>query len=430
MRSPGPIFHSTRFLYNLSVSLFSVAIRMAVPFSNKAKLWVTGRYDWKNRYKSINSTAGKTLWMHVSSLGEFEQGRPVLERFRQEYPDWHIILSFFSPSGFEIRKNYTGADSVVYLPADTPDNARVFLDIIRPDLVVFVKYDFWFNYLSELSNRKIPVLLVSGLFRKEQPFFRWYGDLWRRMLTFFDEIQVQNLESAKLLKDAGVENMSVAGDTRVDRVLALAASAPVNTKVAAFTNSSYPVFIAGSSWEADESIFLPVLKKERFKHIKIIIAPHDPSERNVIRLLDEAPEPIRYSEYNPELHLDCRTLIIDNIGMLNTLYRYAHVAFIGGGFGKSIHNTLEPAAYGLPLIFGPEYGKFEEAVQFIARKGAVSIRNTEEMESALDLLSQQTEREAASRAVGEYLKESEGATVRSMEWFRCQISGDLKQKAH
>lgn len=430
MRSPGPIFHFTRFLYNLSVSLFSVAIRMAVPFSNKAKLWVTGRYDWKNRYKSINSTAGKTLWMHVSSLGEFEQGRPVLERFRQEYPDWHIILSFFSPSGFEIRKNYTGADSVVYLPADTPDNARAFLDIIRPDLVVFVKYDFWFNYLSELSNRKIPVLLVSGLFRKEQPFFRWYGDLWRRMLTFFDEIQVQNLESAKLLKDAGFENMSVAGDTRVDRVLALAASAPVNTKVAAFTNSSYPVFIAGSSWEADESIFLPVLKKERFKHIKIIIAPHDPSERNVIRLLDEAPEPIRYSEYNPELHLDCRTLIIDNIGMLNTLYRYAHVAFIGGGFGKSIHNTLEPAAYGLPLIFGPEYGKFEEAVQFIARKGAVSIRNTEEMESALDLLSQQTEREAASRAVGEYLKESEGATTRAMEWFRRQISGDLKQKAH
>jgi len=430
MRSPGPIFHFTRFLYNLSVSLFSVGIRMAVPFSNKAKLWVTGRYDWKNRYKSINSTAGKTLWMHVSSLGEFEQGRPVLERFGQEYPDWHIILSFFSPSGFEIRKNYTGADSVVYLPADTPDNARAFLDIIRPDLVVFVKYDFWFNYLSELSNRKIPVLLVSGLFRKEQPFFRWYGDLWRRMLTFFDEIQVQNLESAKLLKDAGVENMSVAGDTRVDRVLALAASAPVNTKVAAFTENSNPVFIAGSSWEADESIFLPVLKKERFKHIKIIIAPHDPSERNVIKLLDEAPDPIRYSEYNPELHLDCRTLIIDNIGMLNTLYRYAHVAFIGGGFGKSIHNTLEPAAYGLPLIFGPEYGKFEEAVQFIARKGAISIRNTEEMESALDLLSQQTEREAASRAVGEYLKESEGATTRAMEWFRRQISGDLKQKAH
>ncbi len=428
MHSAGLVSSITRILYNLSAGLYPVAIKLASPFSSKAKLWIAGRYDWKNRYKLMDSTSGSTLWMHVSSLGEFEQGRPVLERFRAEYPDWRIVLSFFSPSGFEIRKNYTGADSVIYLPSDTPGNARVFLDIIRPDLAVFVKYDFWFNYLSGLSDRRVPVLLVSALFRKEQPFFRWYGDLWRRMLTFFDEIQVQNRQSARLLQDAGYKNISVCGDTRVDRVLALAASAPENMKVAAFAGNSYPVFIAGSSWEADEEIFLPVLKKEAFRRIRLIVAPHDPSERNVTRLLGEAPYPVRYSEYNPELHPDCRTLIIDNIGMLNTLYKYAHLAFIGGGFGKSIHNTLEPAAYGLPLIFGPEYGKFEEAVQFAARKGAIPVRSAAELEAALDLLGQRTEYEAASRAVAGYLKESEGATARAMEWFRRQITEHPKQK--
>lgn len=428
MRSDGLVPSITRILYNLSAKLYPLAIMLASPFSVKAKQWVTGRRDWQNRYARLNGKADKTLWMHVSSLGEFEQGRPVLEQFRAEYPDWNIVLSFFSPSGFEIRKNYTVADSVIYLPSDTAGNARAFLDIIHPDLAVFVKYDFWFNYLSELSNRKTPVLLVSALFRKEQPFFRWYGALWRQILTYFDEIQVQNQSSAILLKDAGYENISVCGDTRVDRVIALAASAPENRKVAAFAGDSYPVFIAGSSWEADESIFLPVLKKESFKHIRLIIAPHDPSDRNVTRLLNEAPDPVRYSEYNPGLHSDCRTLIIDNIGMLNTLYQYAHLAYIGGGFGKSIHNTLEPAAYGLPLIFGPAYSKFEEAVQFVARKGAISVRNKAELEDALDLLSQRAENEAASRAVGEYLKESEGATARAMEWLRRQISGQPKQK--
>lgn len=430
MRSSGPIFNITCLLYNLSVSILSVLIRMAAPFSSKAKLWVTGRHDWENRYKTVNRTTGKTLWMHVSSLGEFEQGRPVLERFRQEYPDWQIVLSFFSPSGYEIRKNYPGADRVIYLPADTPGNARRFLDILQPDLAVFVKYDFWFNYLSELSDRKIPVLLVSALFRREQPFFRWYGHLWRRMLTFFDEIQVQNRQSAELLTSAGYKNTSVAGDTRVDRVLALAASAPANSKVAAFAANSYPVFIAGSSWEADEAVYLPVLRKESSKHIRLIIAPHDPSDRNVGRLLKEAPDPVRYSGYNPEQHAHCRTLIIDNIGMLNTLYRYAHLAYIGGGFGKSIHNTLEPAAYGLPLIFGPEHTRFEEAVQFVARKGAISVRNTAEFEIALNLLCQPAEHKIASGAVREYLKESEGATASAMGWFRRQISGSLKQKGY
>lgn len=428
MRSTGLLLNITCFLYNLSVSLYAAAARLASPFSSKAKLWVEGRRDWKNRYRTVGDNTYRTLWMHVSSLGEFEQGRPVLERFREEYPDWQIVLSFFSPSGYEIRKNYPGADRILYLPADTPGNARVFLDLIRPDLAVFVKYDFWFNYLSELSERKIPTLLVSALFRKEQPFFRWYGDLWRRMLTFFDEIQVQNHQSAALLNTVGYNNTVIAGDTRVDRVLALAASAPVNEKVATFTKGDSPVFIAGSSWEADENVFLPVLKKASFRHLLLIIAPHDPSERNVERLMAEAPGPVRYSEYDADKHRECRTLIIDNVGMLNTLYRYAHIAWIGGGFGKSIHNTLEPAAYGLPLIYGPAYRHFEEAVQFAARGGAIVVRDSTGFETALSTLLRPGDRTQASGAVLGYLSASKGATDTAMRWFMHQTGAGSKQK--
>jgi len=327
--------------------------------------------------------------MHVSSLGEFEQGRPVLERFREDYPDWQIVLSFFSPSGYEIRKNYPGADRVVYLPADTPGNARVFLDLIRPDLAVFVKYDFW---------------------------------------SFFDEIQVQNLHSAELLKAAGYENTVIAGDTRVDRVLALAASARPNERVAAFTSGNRPIFIAGSSWEADENVLLPVMNKEQFSHLLLIIAPHAPSERNVERLLAAAPGSVRYSEYDKDKHQECKTLIIDNVGMLNTLYQYAHIAWIGGGFGKSIHNTLEPAAYGLPLIYGPAYRHFEEAVQFAARGGALVVRDSAGVEAALTILLKPEGRIRPSEAVLGYLNESKGATDTAMRWFVYQTGVVSKQK--
>lgn len=428
MHISGPVFQLSRALYDVSVRLFSTAVRLAAPFDEKAKKWAEGRRDWRNRYRATGTTPEKTLWMHVSSLGEFEQGRPVLERFRRAHPDWQIVLTFFSPSGYEIRKDYPGADRILYLPADTPGNARDFLHLIRPDLAIFVKYDFWFNYLSELSKRGIPTLLVSALFRKEQPFFRWYGNLWRQMLTFFDEIQVQNQASAKLLKSVGYKKAVVAGDTRIDRVLNLAATAALNPKVAAFTLDSYPVFIAGSSWEADEQIYLPVLKQKRFKHIRIIIAPHDPTDKHVKRLLDEAPGAIRYSEYDPEKASGYRTLIIDNVGMLNTLYRYAHLALVGGGFGKSIHNTLEPAAYGLPLVFGPEYRKFEEAVQFVERGGAIAVKNSTELEAALEQLCREAAYTTASGAVQHYLNESKGATEKALDWIAQQIFLDQTPK--
>ncbi len=306
--------------------------------------------------------------MHVSSLGEFEQGRPIMEQFRAEFPNWRIVLTFFSPSGFEIRKNYANADVVCYLPADTPRNARDFLRRLVPDAAIFVKYDFWANYLFHLAPT--PTLLVSALFRQEQPFFKWYGGLWRRMLGCFSHIFVQNPESAVLLQQIGIQQVEVAGDTRVDRVMAIAAAVKPNTIVEAFAGDA-PVFVIGSSWEIDEAMLFPVLKLPEFQHYKIIVAPHEPSERNVARICGQFEHAVPYSKFESIAATGAKVLVIDNIGLLNTLYRYGSIAYIGGGLGKDIHNTLEPAALGLPIIFGPKYDKFEEARQFVARGGGV-----------------------------------------------------------
>lgn len=419
-----------RFLYSLSIQVLAGGIRIAAFFHPKARLWHTGRLDWRARYRNMFSKKGRVLWVHAASLGEFEQGRPVIEAFRLAYPDWQIVLSFFSPSGYEIRKNYAQADWVCYLPADTPGNARDFLDLIRPDAAVFVKYEFWANYLFELKNRSCPTLLVSALFRPGQPFFRWYGAFWRRMLTCFSHIFVQNAASARLLQSRGFQQLSVAGDTRVDRVLKLAQEAPENPIVQAFAGDS-PVFIAGSSWEADEAVLLPVLQNPEFKAFKLIIAPHEPSEKHLTSLLAQLTRPyLRYSQCLPseqETEAAEQTrlqriagqeiLIIDNVGMLNTLYRYGAIAWIGGGFGKGIHNTLEPAAFGLPVLFGPRYEKFEEARQLVARGGAFALRDARELGVLLKKLRAPEAHAKASAAVRDYLEESRGATEQVIRYF-------------
>lgn len=403
-------------LYEWFIRLMTSGLHLAAFFHPKAQKWVNGRQNWRNRYATEFSKKGRVLWIHAASLGEFEQGRPLIETFRERFPDWQIVLSFFSPSGYEIRKRYPQADFVCYLPADTRRNARDFLDLIRPDAAVFVKYEFWANYLSELKRRDTPTLLVSALFRPGQPFFRWYGAFWRRMLGCFSHIFVQNDDAARLLRKAGVQNLTVAGDTRVDRVLKLAENAPENETVRDFAGNN-PVFIAGSAWEADEAVFLPALQKTEFQHFKIIIAPHEPSEKHLLQLTSRLGRSyIRYSEYyatTPPADI----LIIDNVGMLNTLYRYGTIAFIGGGFGKGIHNTLEPAAFGLPVLFGPRFEKFEEARQLAARGGAFVIRGSADVVAVLNKLEDQEFYQKAARAARAYLEESRGATERIMRYF-------------
>jgi 3-deoxy-D-manno-octulosonic-acid transferase len=406
-----------RLLYHLAIHLLTGALHIAGLFHPKARKWVAGRHNWRVRYTSAFEKKGRVLWVHVSSLGEFEQGRPVIEGFREKFPDWQIVLTFFSPSGYDIRHNYPYADFVCYLPADTRHNARDFLDLIRPDAAIFVKYDFWANYLFELKKRDTPTLLVSALFRNEQPFFRWYGSLWRQMLDCFTHIFVQNKPSEALLRSIGFEKVTVAGDTRVDRVLALAASSvssPAPTGLGAG-----PTVISGSTWPADEDILLPVLHDPSFAYLHWIIAPHEPTEKHLAQLLHRIVRPwARHSTWDGAT---TDIVVIDSIGLLNSLYRYGRIAYIGGGFGKGIHNTLEPAAFGLPIIFGPKYEKFEEARQFVARGGAFPVRNTAELSEVLTNLNDPEFYQKASAAVTGYLEESRGATGRILGFLEGNV---------
>lgn len=428
-----------RQLYDGVIFILTGLLHVAAFFHPKARKWVAGRRGWRVRIASGFVKKRQVLWVHVSSLGEFEQGRPVVEAFRARFPDWQVVLTFFSPSGYEVRKNYPLADWVCYLPADTRRNAQDFLDLIRPDVAIFVKYDFWANYLFELKKRRVPTLLVSALFRPGQPFFRWYGSLWRRMLGCFTHIFVQNEPSAALLQGIGFQAVTVAGDTRVDRVLALTAPPPTpspggrgatsrETGNTTGTESQPPPggqppslwgegmgLIAGSTWPADEDILLPLLHDPAFAHLRWIIAPHEPSDKHLAQLLPRLSRPwARHSTWNG---VPTDVLVIDSIGLLNTLYRYGRVAYIGGGFGKGIHNTLEPAAFGLPVIFGPKYEKFEEARQFVARGGAFPVHNTAELAAVLQKLEDPELYQKASAAVTGYLEESRGATQRIMAFL-------------
>lgn len=414
-------------VYEIIIRGFVLMLRLAAFFHPKAKKWIAGRRRWRTRYRADFQKKNRVLWVHAASLGEFEQGRPVIEMVREKWPDWQVVLTFFSPSGYEIRQNYPHADFIAYLPADTCRNARDFLQIIQPDAAIIIKYEFWANYLFALKKRRTPTLLVSALFRENQPFFRWYGGLWRRMLRCFTHVFVQNEASEKLLRGLGFQNVTTAGDTRVDRVLRIAAEAPENELVKKFTSSSSGAFLAGSSWPADEAVFLPVLEKREFQHFKIIIAPHEPSETHLKQLENRLLAgsfsdgtqliPVRYSRVTAGKTAGTRVLVIDNVGILNTLYRYGTVAYIGGGFGRGIHNTLEPAAWGLPVIFGPKYQKFEEARQLVARGGAFSVRDQDELAAVLEKLGQPESYQKATAAVRGYLEESRGATARVLAFL-------------
>jgi 3-deoxy-D-manno-octulosonic-acid transferase len=410
------------FVYNLSIHLYVVVIWIAHFFHKKAKLWILGRRNWKQRYAVDFQKHSSVLWVHVASLGEFEQGRPIIEQFKQFYPDWQIVLSFFSASGYEVRKHYPHADFVCYLPADTPGNAAAFLDIIRPDCAIFIKYEFWANYLFTLKKRGVPVLLVAALFRENQLFFHPLGGFWRKMLSCFRHIFVQNKASAALLQHIGVQQISIGGDTRVDRVLRLAEEAKENEIVADFTandeTKKQRIIIAGSTWPVDEKMWIEVLQKPDFQDYKIVFAPHEP--QHAAQLYSNAAPLgvcVRYSEYTHEKRKAARVLIIDNVGLLNTLYRYGTLAYIGGGFGRGIHNTLEPAAWGLPILFGPKYTKFEEAVQFVARGGAFVAEQTTDVEVILKKLENETLRKNSAAAVRQYLEENKGATQQVLQYL-------------
>lgn len=395
-------------LYNLLIRLYSILISIYSPFNTKANQWVSGRRGWRNKLGGFRKS-NHVIWIHCASLGEFEQGRPLIEKIKEEKQGWKVVLTFFSPSGYEVRKNYSNADLIMYLPADTPLNAKDFIKTIKPDIAVFIKYEFWFNYLNVLRKNKIPVYLVSGIFRPDQLFFRWYGGFYRKMIYMFEHIFVQNIESVELLKGIGYDRCSVTGDTRFDRVSQIAAGARELPLISAFRGDE-KLFVAGSSWDPDEEIIARYIN-ENPGSMKWIFAPHEIDEAHLTRIERRLQVPsTRYSTYNRE-DADTRVLIIDNIGMLSSVYRYAAIAAIGGGFGKGIHNILEPACWGIPVLFGPKFDTFREANDLIQQKGALCFRNYDEFRLSVDnYLDNEESWQKAGDVCRVYIIENKGAT--------------------
>jgi 3-deoxy-D-manno-octulosonic-acid transferase len=408
-----------RYLYTFGILCYGFAIRLAALFSEKAKLWVQGRKDIMNIIQSkLADNKSEIAWFHASSLGEFEQCRPVIDVFRETYPNYKVLVTFFSPSGYEIRKNYPKADYVFYLPLDTPANARKFMDIVKPKIAFFVKYDFWFNYLNILNKRNVPMILFSSIFRPSQYFFKWYGGWFLKHLRFFTHAFVQNEQSEQLLKSFGVVNCSVAGDTRFDQVLSIASSPKQFPLVEKFVEDD-KVILAGSSWEPDEILLKDVMEKSLFpKGVKLIVAPHEIHSERITSIENLfGSRCIRYSKMDISTSMDgISVLIIDNIGMLSSLYMYATVAYIGGGFGKGIHNILEALAYGKPVCFGPKYKKFQEAKDIIQLGGGVSVTTAAELQPVLESwLYSDEEYKQVSDVCKNYVQNNKGTSAKIMK---------------
>ena len=398
-------------IYNIGILVYAFLARLLSPFNNKARLWTIGRKNWEASLKQRAGGNGKYIWIHCASLGEFEQGRPVIEMIKKEWPEYKIVLTFFSPSGYEIRKNYSMADYVCYLPSDTKRNAEKFISVLKPSLAIFVKYEFWNNYISVLYGNKIPLYLISGIFRPDQPFFRWWGGFFRKMLFRFTHIFVQDRKSEELLRGIGIKNVSVAGDTRFDRVMQIAGTAKDIPQIGLFRGSAN-LGLAGSSWWQDEEIIARYINTNPGK-MKWIFAPHEIDKPNIDRLEKLFKvKVVRYSELTKE-SADADVMIIDNIGMLSSAYRYAYIAAIGGGFGKGIHNVLEAACWGIPVVFGPNYKKFREANDLIGLNGARSFRTYEDFSGIIDKwLTDQRYYLEASASAADYVKLNAGATSR------------------
>jgi 3-deoxy-D-manno-octulosonic-acid transferase len=405
-------------LYNIFIYLYVSVIRMAAIFNPKARQWVNGRKNFPGNIESALSAHNdgkKVAWFHCASLGEFEQGRPVFEAFRSARPDYRIVLTFFSPSGFEVRKDYAGADHVFYLPADTPANAKKFIRLLFPDIVFFIKYEYWYNYLVGLKEMNIPVYMVSAIFRLSQPFFRWYGGWFRKQLNNMAWFFVQDRDSESLLHSIGINKVSVSGDTRFDRVQAIADQNRPVQWMREFCKDS-TVFLAGSTWPEDEALILPFILENK-NRMKFIIAPHEVHKERINGLmLLIGSGGLRYSEANAQNIAGARILVIDSIGILAFLYRYVFVSFIGGGFGAGIHNILESAAFGVPVIFGPNYLRFREACELIREGGAFSVSEKQEFRTLFGKLMEDPRmRDRASTVCHTYVSVNKGATGHILE---------------
>jgi 3-deoxy-D-manno-octulosonic-acid transferase len=444
-----------RFFYDTAIRTTGVLLPILGLFHRKARRLRAGRQHITAdlaRWQRTRPAGARVLWMHCASLGEFEQGRPVLEAFREAYPDWQLVLTFFSPSGYEVRKGYPGADCVTYLPADTPANAHRWAEAVRPDLVIWVKYEFWYHHLRALYRRGVPVVLIAAIFRPDQLFFKPYGSWYRQMLGFFAHCFVQNDESLQLLRGIGLTACSLGGDTRFDRVVAIADQRPAFSLIEAFKGTS-ELLVCGSVWEEDwrvieasvSSFSFPVsshrssvvgapakktqqLKTENRKPkthpYKVLIAPHELDDAQIERWRRACGVPaVRYSEATPESARAAQVLFLDTIGMLSGVYAYAEYAFIGGAYGAGLHNVLEAAVYGVPLFFGDRaYHKFAEAQDLLDLGAAFAVRDRTEWERLFsELRADPARRQVLGTRAAVYVRERTGATRRVMDWVRKRV---------
>lgn len=405
-------------IYNLLVHIAWFSLRLLAKLSPKLKLFIEGRKQTFAILEKSISQDDKIIWMHAASLGEFEQGLPIIEKSKSEFPDFKILVTFFSPSGYEIKKNTSAADVVVYLPMDTKANAKRFLETVRPALVLFVKYEIWPNYLKEIESRNIPTLLLSAIFRKEQLYFKWYGGLMRNALAAFSHIFVQNKESQELLASINMNNSAVSGDTRLDRVTEILERDNNLPLVRAFKEDAL-CLVAGSTWPDDEAHLVHFINTSS-KSLKFILAPHKIEKAQIIALSASINKnTVLFSEADLDTIGTFEVLIIDNIGMLTKVYSYADIAYVGGAFSTGLHNTLEPAVFGIPVIIGPNYQGFKEAEDLVGLKGILSVQNKKELSTLLNALVEQPELLQKTGAINAtYIAKNKGASIQIMEHIR------------
>jgi len=404
--------------YSFLVSIAGFFLKILALFSQKIKLFVDGRKSVFETLSKNISNSDKTIWFHAASLGEFEQGLPVMEKIKANFPNHKLIVTFFSPSGYEVRKNNTIADVTIYLPIDTKENAKHFLDSINPEFVFFIKYEFWPNYLNELKNRKINTYLISGIFRENQAFFKWYGSFYRKALNSFDYFFVQNESSKKLVQQLGFQNVSVSGDTRFDRVVSILERDNHLDFIEKFKNNTLTIVI-GSSWPKDEELLVNFINQST-ENIKFIIAPHNIKSDQILELQKSiTKKSILFSEKESKNVGEYDIFIINTIGILTKIYSYADIAYVGGGYGNpGVHNLLEPATFGIPIVIGPNYSHFAEATALVNMEGCISVSNQNELNDAFsNLISNDDVRHEKGHICNTFVQMNKGATDKILSYI-------------
>jgi len=411
------------FLYNIAINIAGFLLKILAVFNIKIKLFVNGRKNIFQKLKLHFIDNENVIWFHCASLGEFEQSRPIIEKLKIQYPEYKIILTFFSPSGYEIRKDYAFAEVVSYLPLDTRRNAKKFIEIVNPKIAIFVKYEFWPNILNELKSKEIETILVSGIFRKDQAFFKWYGSWMKNSLLAFSHFFVQDESSKILLNDIGFKNITVSGDTRFDRVFEITQQDNYLEFIEKFTIDKQTI-VAGSTWSKDEEFLINYINNQASDIERYIIAPHNINPKDIEALKKSiVKKTILFSDKDKENNINAQVLIIDSIGLLTKVYSYASIAYVGGGFGTGIHNILEPATFGVPIIIGPNHQKFNEAKELIDSAACQVVHNASELSSTLRaLLNNKQTINIKGTIAREYILKNTGATQKIIDHLKEYIS--------